>query len=329
MDVATSADEVRRPGTLGQRLALLAEYLRLRHVADLSWAPGFARVLQRMDTLNQSWAQRFERHDSSDAWSASAQRPMSFLAGQFAATPPSDESATTGSAVNPETPHVQREQVLPVDVRSRLRAVAGAGADSMTVRLDAEADAEARSQRADAVTVGTTVKMRSGRFRPDTAEGLALLAHEASHVTALLSRGGTAHRNTPGGVEAEEAAAARVERLARQIPGEGAALPVEHGNARLPVEYGNAWPPVEYGGGVPPVGDTATALIDGRYPSPRGAAPMGAPASTTPLAAQPMRADVDRPEATAPAVPFDSDGLRHSIIEDLMRRLRTDSERGG
>ncbi len=216
-------------------------------------------------------------------------------------------------------PRVRREAVLPVDVRSRLRAVSGAGADSMRVRLDAEADADARSHRADAVTVGTTVNMRSGRFRPDTAEGLALLAHEASHVTALLSRGGNANRNTPGGVHAEEGAAVRVERLARRLPAEGGALSVEYGDARLPVGYGD----------VPPVGDGATARIDGRHPSPRGGAPSEVPASTVPMAAVPMRADVDRAEATAAAVPFDADGLRHSIIEDLMRRLRTDSERGG
>jgi len=272
MDVATSADEARRPGTLGERLALLAEYLRLRHVASFSWAPGFAQVLERMDTLNQSWAERFERHDGSDAWSAPAQRPVRFPAELLAATPLSDQSATTGSAIDPETPRVRREAVLPVDVRSRLRAVSGAGADSMRVRLDAEADADARSHRADAVTVGTTVKMRSGRFRPDTAEGLGLLAHEASHVTALLSRGGNANRNTPGGAQAEERAAVRVERLAGRLPAEGGALSVEYADARLPVEYDD----------VPPVGDGATARIDGRHPSPRGAAPSEAPAAGGP-----------------------------------------------
>ena len=76
-----------------------------------------------------------------------------------------------------------------------------------------------------------TVKVRSGQFRPDTAEGLGLLAHEASHVTALLARGAAARRNTPDGVAAEETVAARVERLGQQSPA------VSHPAGAPPVGY--------------------------------------------------------------------------------------------
>ena len=38
--------------------------------------------------------------------------------------------------------------------------------------------------------------------------------------------------------------------------------------------------------------------------------------------------DADRAVEGAPA-PFDVEGLRSSLIDDLMRRLRTDFERGG
>lgn len=42
-----------------------------------------------------------------------------------------------------------------------------------------------------------------------------------------------------------------------------------------------------------------------------------------------MRADVDRAEAAATAPQFDLEALRRDLIEELMRRVRTDFERGG
>ena len=52
-----------RPETLGERLAVLAEYLRLRHAVGFAWAPGFAAVLERLDAFDDAWAGRFERYE--------------------------------------------------------------------------------------------------------------------------------------------------------------------------------------------------------------------------------------------------------------------------
>jgi hypothetical protein len=41
-----------------------------------------------------------------------------------------------------------------------------------------------------------------------------------------------------------------------------------------------------------------------------------------------MRADTDRTEAAAPPG-FDMEALRRDLIDELMRRVRTDFERGG
>jgi hypothetical protein len=299
------------PETLGERLAVLAEYLRLRHVMGFAWAPGFAAVLERLDALDHSWAGRFERHDG---WEDMAQHRGKYPVAAPAESRSSGESAAAGAIapIDPEltsdlhaivgSETVPEPRKLAVDVRARLRDVAGPGADHLRVRLDAAADTETRSQHADAVTVGTTVKIRSGQFRPDTAEGLALLAHEASHVTALLARGAAAQRNTPGGVAAEEAVATRVERSALQLPA------------------------ISHPAGTPPMG------YDGHSVGPtdhRNAPAQGAAVSGVSPAMIPMRADADRPEASPGPAPLDADGLRHSIVEELMRRLRTDSERGG
>jgi len=75
---------------------------------------------------------------------------------------------------------------VPPDVRRRLREVAGPGADVMRVHADARADAIARAHAADAVTLGADVYFRQGRLAPDDRRGEALLAHEASHVSAAL-----------------------------------------------------------------------------------------------------------------------------------------------
>lgn len=197
----------------------------------------------------------------------------------------------------------ETERVLPVDVRARLGAVAGPGAAVMRVLTGAAADTRARGQRADAVTSGTDVRMRSGKLQPDTAEGFALLAHEASHVTAALRRGGSAaaHHTSPGGAEIEEREALQVERATRQQASSA------RGSAALFVS-----------------GTPGAAAGNGSAAStPNGTAPAAGPV---------MRADVDRTEATAAAAPapqLDLEALRRDLIEELMHRVRTDFERGG
>jgi hypothetical protein len=327
--------------TLGERLSLIGEHLLHRHVPVYAWAGRFAVVLERLDTLDQSWAQRFEREEAAQppwtpdqrpgrapappsAWPGSQRwqrpHPGSVADERPRADVPRPADQTAGG--EPGTPQ-RAERALPADVRARLRTVAGPGSDHLRVRTDPTADAAARAQRADAVTIGPDVNLRSGRFRPDTVEGFALLAHETRHVSALLARGGATRRSLPGGIAAEEEDAVGVERQARmsswQAPGTAMGTDPagpSHGMVAAIAGRPAGWPPT----GVPLTGPPPAGT---RSPSALEPALMSAPG-----AAVPMRADVDRPEAAAPA-PFDVDGLRESLIDELMNRVRTDFERGG
>lgn len=290
--------------TLGEHLSAAGEELALRHLTTFPWAAGLGPALRRAAEISTSWAERFERHEADGRPPYAGRRRLQ--------SPPASPSAPAGSAV------AETERPLPVDVRARLSALAGPGAAVMRVLTGAAADTEVRGVRADAVTTGTEVRIRSGRLRPDTAEGLALLAHEASHVTAALRRGGAAHHGGPGGAEAEEREALRIERetlrsfSAPGIPGAGGAA--GHGGA--PVVSILAGSPV--GGAMPPA-------ANGSGPVPNGAAPPAVPTGAGPL----MRADADRTEGVAAAPTLDMESLRRDLIEELMRRVRTDFERGG
>jgi Domain of unknown function (DUF4157) len=317
-------DDPARLPTLGERLAVLGLLLRDRHLPVYAWAASFAPLLRRLEDLDRSWADRFERDESGQP-KAIALLPGRLSAEREIGAPGHAPTAqpTPGPQVTSPEPHGPARPVLPADVRARLRAVAGPGADRMRVRADATADALARTWRADAITIGTEVHVRSGRFRPDTPAGFALLAHEARHVTALLGRDGGARRATPHGVAAEEDAALRVERLARSDR-----LPARAARSGAP-DHGPG--PRAARGALPvPEGPTARShpAVPGRPPSASASAaswPGGDPGATVP-----MRADVDRDEgAPAVGVPFDVEGLRRSLIDDLMRRLRSDFERGG
>jgi hypothetical protein len=290
--------DVSRLTTLGERLAEVVARLRSRHLVVFAWASGFRPVLLRADALSQPWGKRFERYHSGVGMAVADLHlagPSAVATGMPVASPPGAKPAERSG------------RVPPVDIRTRLRAVAGPGADGMRVRVDTGADAVTRRLRADAVTVGTDVLLRSGRYRPDTPEGFALLAHEASHITALLSPSSASRRLTPGGVAAEEETAERVEMLARRRDGGGAAAFGRGGAApRMPAV---------------PMSPIPTA------PSPAAPATAAA-APARAAAARPMRADADRVQPADPA-PFDIDALRRGLIDDLMHRLRTDSERGG
>ncbi|MEV0825101.1 eCIS core domain-containing protein [Nonomuraea rubra] len=302
-------EDVPRLATLGERLAAVAERLAARHLPAYAWAAGFAPVLRRAAELGESWGGRFERHESGGrppALDGGRGRTGTAAAGRGPSGPdvapgrrtgPDDRAAPIGPAVRP----------VPVDVRTRLEPVAGPGAAAMRVRLGAEADAVARARHADGVTIGTDVLMRSGRYRPDTPKGFALLAHEAGHVTALLRRGGAPPAG-PDAVAAEEEQARRAERAALRAYGHGPLA------------------------GPPPPGPARIAQAAPRpafpSPSPRLPAPASPDGSPAAAAAVPMRADLDRPEPAA-AAGFDVEALRRDLIDELMRRVRTDFERGG
>ena len=316
-------DDPARPPTLGERLAVLGLLLRDRHLPVYAWAASFAPLLRRLEDLDRSWADRFERDESGQP------KAIALPPGGPSAEGETGEPgrAPTAQPLGPEAtspePHGPDRPVLPADVRARLRAVAGPGADRMRMRADATADTLARTWRADAVTIGTEVHLRSGRFRPNTPAGFALLAHEARHVTALLGREGGARRATPQGMAAEEDAARRVEWLAR-----GGRPPARAARSGAP-DHGPGPQAVRGALPVPEAPMARRRLAVPGHP-PLATASASSWSGGDPDATVPMSADVDRDEG-APAVgaPFDVEGLRRSMIDDLMRRLRTDFERGG
>src|SRR5262249_37739557 len=97
-------------------------------------------------------------------------------------------------------------QGLPLTprVRTQLRETVGMGAEDIRIHEDEVSDEIADSNRADAVTVGQHIFFRRGQFRPHETEGLALLAHEATHVLNALRPNAAWRRATAAGLQEEE-----------------------------------------------------------------------------------------------------------------------------
>ncbi len=71
---------------------------------------------------------------------------------------------------------------LDAATRERLQAGLGVDLSGVRVHLDDEADRLAESVEAIAFTTGNDIFFRAGRYQPETAWGLRLLAHEVTHT---------------------------------------------------------------------------------------------------------------------------------------------------
>ncbi|WP_239395174.1 DUF4157 domain-containing protein, partial [Frankia sp. CiP3] len=196
---------------LGRRLEALAR-VRLRAWEPRpAWVGPLTVALRRSMEVADILGERFERTER-PPWLA-AQLPVPPTDGR--ATPrfvPRTMARSEGPdrpAQRPEPPDAELRP-LPADVRSRLRREVGRATDVMRVHDGPHADARARAAGADAVTVGRDVYLRHGRWAPRREEGVALLAHEATHVAALVDPG-HAWRGAIG-PDAEEALARARER---------------------------------------------------------------------------------------------------------------------
>jgi hypothetical protein len=167
------------------------------------------------------------------------------------------------------------------------------------VHIDERADAIACNERAEAVTVGEHVYFRSGAYAPAERDGLALIAHEVTHVGETLRPGASWRRATQPGVNEEEHRARRNERA---LLGPQPA--------------------------VPRISPTVAAL------SPHSSPALHRIASTPSPSAQlhPMKAEIDRERADAPAPPPAAapnlEAMRRDLVRDLMQRIRVEYERG-
>jgi hypothetical protein len=112
------------------------------------------------------------------AGSLSAAAPLARLRRRSA-----DGSSAPGEAP-PAVRSVLATSGRPLEPRSRSVMERAFGHDFGRVRIhtDAAAAASARSVAAHAYTVGDHVVFGAGRFAPDSARGLRLLAHELAHV---------------------------------------------------------------------------------------------------------------------------------------------------
>lgn len=95
----------------------------------------------------------------------------------------------------------------PLDSATRARMEPRFGFDFSTVRIHADEPAHdsAHEVGALAYTVGQNVAFSSGHYRPGTASGEALLAHELAHVVQQ-SGGGTSSSNSALEADADRSA---------------------------------------------------------------------------------------------------------------------------
>jgi hypothetical protein len=295
--------------TLGRLLDAQARRRSLTLQPRLAWARPLASVLRRAERLGDVLGERFDRFDGRPAVDPGTDlaRPVRRRVGpghpdRLAPQPPGPQGFPGSDGADRIRPGELRD--LPPSVRYRLRQDVGAAADAMRVHDGPRADARARAAGADAVTVGRDVHLRQGRYAPHRQETLALLAHEATHVAAVLAPG-PAWRAAVG-ADAEERLAR--DREARIL---GAA---EISRTATPRRTSPA--------------DAGRVGLPGAPLSAAGPAVEPAPAASTARAGKPRAADADRDLAPAPAGP-DLAALRRAVVADVMRQIKTDFERGG
>jgi hypothetical protein len=80
------------------------------------------------------------------------------------------------------TSHPGPGRALPGPVRRRFEAAAGTDLSAIRTHTDATADRLAAAVGARAFTVGRGLYFRHGQFRPETAVGVRLIAHEVGHA---------------------------------------------------------------------------------------------------------------------------------------------------
>ena len=264
-----------------------------------------------MEKLTQTWGERFAREAKGLVARHRPHVPAVEWLGPFVRRAASRPSSTTrfarieSTAPQKDRPQLDEGQLIPADVRERLRDIVGPAIDQARVHTGPAADAFARARGADAVTVGNDILFRDGYYRPHEPRGFALLAHEGTHVSASAS--GFSTRSTDAGTAAEESRALRAEAAALGHP---RATPTHF----APVDSSFA-PPA-----APP-----------RPPS-VSPAPAFAGVGTSPptLAAKPMAAASDRSTSEPAGAPsFDVNELKRSIYRELLQTIRSDAERGG
>ena len=124
------------------------------------------------------------------------------------------EGITAGGLVHPDV-----EQAIalahgggrPLDrsLSRRLESAGGGGLDDVRVHVGQQAEQLARAVQARAFTVGNDIFFGAGEYRPGTADGDQLIAHEVAHVAQQRGApaGGPLTVSVPGDALEREAEA--------------------------------------------------------------------------------------------------------------------------
>lgn len=287
--------------TLGGRLAVAARQIASRRMPTFLWLQPLETVMEHLASLPVPAQERFQRTEA-------LSHPASF----------------------PQQTHTEeasREgQRLPASLQHQLQGFIGRGTEAIRIHDDAKSDAFAQTQRADAVTVGSHIFFRQGRFRPQEDKGFALLTHEALHVVKAMQPGTAWRRATQAGVQEEEQEAATVERRALDVRRNAA-----WGDRAAPAP---SRPLVTAQPGWPSSRPLVTAQSGWPALPPLQVEQTTATVAATAPVQQPMRASTDRTLESSqsmqmtPTMP-DMDELKRTIYRDLMRQIKAEMERGG
>jgi hypothetical protein len=273
--------------TVMTRGELISEDLRrraMRHTPVIGWLELLHPLLKRVEARPTRAQARFGRVES-------APSPQ----------PARDVEVGTPNPFAEETNADLQDQLMEERrLQGRLKEILGelTGGEVGAVRIHdgRHADGIAREHHAKAVTIGRDVFFRKGMLRPAEPDGMALLAHEATHVVQALRPNAAWRRATAAGIEEDEAEAAGRERAAlrrplRSGPGEDA---LQNNMRRADVR------------------------------------PVMAPAQSP--VAHPMKADADAVTASAGVKDTSPAGgleeLKRTLFRDLVQHLRVEFERG-
>jgi hypothetical protein len=299
------------PPTLGARLDAAGRALARRHRVAVGWLAAARPVLERAAALDEPHDGRFARREQvPPGLAVPGRRPAG--AGPDEPLPVIRRDAATPAAGAGGHP---RPATTPAGVVAGSRAAAPAPpATAAPVPAGRPLPPDVRARLRPLVGPAADVL----RVHEGPAADALARQHTADAVTVghdVHVRSGRLRPDEPAGFAllAHEAvhvaAAVSGASHARTRPGgvgaeEDAALAVEATAHRMAT-------------GGPPPAAAAPA------PAPAPAAPAGGPA---PAAARPMTAHVDRAVPTAAAL--DVEQLRRELVRDVMRRLRSDFERG-
>lgn len=106
------------------------------------------------------------------------------------------------------TPGNDKVEHLDVDLKSKFEHAFGEDLSTVKIHTGPYSDNIARKYSAEALTLGSDIYFRDGKFLPQTEEGIALLAHELQHVIQYENNARMVFLEDLGELEAE---ASRVE----------------------------------------------------------------------------------------------------------------------